>query len=169
MKRTLCVILPLLLLISLTACDFFAVKDTSTEPPQMVVITENARIRAQRFSYTWETSAGANVADSVDPRTFAYDPIPVKEGELLQFVFEEGKEASVFTIWFYPEGSEEGITVEYEMNYQGIDPRFAEGSRALFEATENGVYVVEAHWPSWVRDGINGEAAYGFAVSVDAP
>ena len=169
MKRFLCLAVSLLLPIILTGCDFFEVKDTSTEPPQMAVITESGRFRAQRFGYKWETSAGGCVADSVDPRTFAYDPIPVKEGELLQFVFEEGKEASVFTIWFYPEGSEEGKTVDYERNYQGIDPRFAEGSRALFAASENGVYVVEAVWPSWVRDGINGEAEYGFAVSVDAP
>ena len=159
--------LTVLLLFILAGCDLFAVKDTSTEPPQLVVLTESGRIRAQRFGFQWETSATSVIADSVDPSTYAYEPIRVTAGETLQLAYEEGKAPQVFTLWFYPGGEEERIAVSYELNRGGDDPRFAEDAVALFEVSESGVYVVEALWPSWVKDGINGEAFYGFAVSVE--
>lgn len=151
----------------LTGCDaLFGPADLPDEPPQMVVLTASGteEQQASRFGWHWETKENAAIADSVDPLTYAYTPIAVPEGETIQLRFDGSREPYVFTVWHYADPEAEGTTIEYDMN-RGDDPRFAENSRALFPA-EEGIYIVEAVWPVWVKDGIKGDAIYGFAVEV---
>ena len=161
----------LLTAVFLTGCaELFTRTDQPSEPPQMTVLTERGEYPAVRFGYEWQIRDGeAVIADGVDPLGYAFTPIEAAAGEYVQIAFSDEKYGpTTFTVYFYAEGGDgEGKTVEYDLN-RGDDPRFAERACALFPAVSDGIYVVEAVWPSWYRDGINGEATYAFALSVHA-
>ena len=152
------------------ACDkLFVPGDVPDKPPDIYVLTESGEeIPAVRFGYSWTQvkSGKSEIADSISPLAYEFDPIPVKAGEILQILFDKDHGAPIFSVVFYTEGSEEAVQFEYERNIGGEDPRFAENSVALFPAEESGIFVVNGAWPSWYNDGIDGEAVYAFAVSV---
>ena len=157
-------ILPLLLA---SCVDFLLYGDVPDEPPQLTVVTETGTFPATRFGYRWETKKVGVIADSMSPFEYEFTPIEVNAGTDVQLVFASDAVPYVLNVMFYPDGEENaGSSVEYEENTDGNDPRFAEDSEALFPVTESGIFVVDGLWPVWVKDGINGEAQFAFAVTV---
>ncbi len=139
--RILLALLVLLSVLSAAGCG----GAVPTEPPQLTVGCMAGDFQAMRVGFEWDvmkrgSEVGTGViADGVDPLTYDFTPIPIREKESILFVFPEGME---------PDGNMTGSFYPMKDGKPGYP-------------TE-GVYVLRAQWnrPRW-----RGRCTYAFAVT----
>ena len=165
MKKRMLLLLLLLptLLTALLSCRHIEID--RYDPPQLIVVTEEGEYTAVRFGYRWERERKEDAVDYVEPRTYAYEPIPVS-AESCQIRFSRGYAPEMYIIRFYPEDGGDKRIVDYTINPRADDPHFTENSSVLLPVTESGIFTVEAVWPEWVTNSVVTDATYGFAVTV---
>ena len=158
-----------LLLLLLTLAVFCSCRHYEIDrydPPGLLVVTETGEYTATRFGYRWERERKEDAVDYVDPRTYEYTPIHIREGESCELRFGREFAPEMYIIRFYPGDGGDKQIVEYSLNPHGDDPRYTESSSVLVPVTESGIFTVEAVWPEWVTNSVVTDATYGFEVIV---
>ena len=157
----------LLLFLPIVLCACANKEIIKYDPPGMIVVTETGEFTATRFGYKWEQERKGDAVDYVDPRTYAYTPIGMTQGERCYLRFGDGYAPEMYIIRFYPADGGDKQIIDYTINYHGNDPRFAENYSVLLPpVAESGIYTVEAVWPEWITNSVVTDATYGFEVIV---
>ena len=171
--RILLALLVLLSVLSAAGCG----GAVPTEPPQLTVGCMAGDFQAMRVGFEWDvmkrgSEVGTGViADGVDPLTYDFTPIPIREKESILFVFPEGMEPDGnMTGSFYPmkngKPDRDNPLGVYIRPGRGEYGQYGENVYGYYPQDNGypteGVYVLRAQWnrPRW-----RGRCIYAFAVT----